>query len=97
MFQNAGLGSFVERYISIDEVKHWKPARAVYLHAAKTLDVDLAEVALMAAHDWDVHGTKNAGLITGFVARKGQRFSSAMQEPDVGDASLEEVVKSLLA
>src|SRR5438128_5014934 len=37
MFSNAKL-KFVERYISIDEVKHWKPAREVYLHAAKMLN-----------------------------------------------------------
>lgn len=97
MFQNAELGNFVERYISIDEVKHWKPAREVYLHAAKRLDVDLAEVALVAAHDWDIQGANQAGLITGFVARKGQRFSSAMQKPNVSGRSLEEVAKRLLA
>jgi 2-haloacid dehalogenase len=97
MFQNAGLENFVERYISIDEVMHWKPAREVYLHAAKTLDVDATEIALVAAHDWDIHGAGKAGLITGFVARKGQRFSSAMRGPDVSGSSLEELTKDLLA
>src|SRR5712692_1176765 len=93
MFQNAELGNFVERYISIDEVKHWKPAAQVYLHAAKTLELDLADIALVSAHDWDVNGASKSGLITGFVARHGRRFSSAMQKPDVSGSSLKEVVQ----
>jgi 2-haloacid dehalogenase len=97
MFETARLANFVRRYISIDEVKHWKPAREVYLHAAKTLHVDPADIALVAAHDWDIHGAKRAGLITGFVARKGHTFSAAMQKPNVSGSSLEDVVQKLLA
>lgn len=97
LFRDAKLEDFVERYISIDEVKHWKPSREVYLHAARTLIVDPAELALIAAHDWDIHGANEAGLITGFVAQKGQTFSSTMQKPTVSGSSLEEVAHKLLA
>jgi 2-haloacid dehalogenase len=96
LFESAGLENFVERYISIDEIKHWKPSRQVYLHAARTLNVDPAQLALIAAHDWDIHGANRAGLITGFVARKGQTFSAAMQKPDVSGSSLKEVAQKLL-
>ncbi len=95
MFENAGLEQFVERYISIDEVKHWKPAREVYLHAAKMLDVDPPELALVAAHDWDIQGAKRAGLVTGFIQRK-IAFSTAMGEPDVSAETLLKVVENLL-
>lgn len=97
LFRNAKLENFVERYISIDEVKHWKPSREVYLHAARMLNADPADVALVAAHDWDIQGANQAGLITGFVARKGQAFSAVMKKPDVTGGSLEEVVRKLLA
>lgn len=97
MFKNAGLENFVERSITTDEIRHWKPSLSVYLHAAKTIGLDPADIALVAAHDWDVHGANNAGLVTGFVARKGQRFSSVMRKPDVSGTSLEEVVRGLLA
>jgi 2-haloacid dehalogenase len=96
MFANAGLQTFIERCISIDEVKHWKPAREVYLRAAKMLGFDPVDIALVAAHDWDIHGANKVGLITGFVARQGQQFSAAMKKPDVIGASLEEVAKKLL-
>ena len=51
----------------------------------------------MAAHDWDIQGANQAGLVTGFIARKGQAFSAVMKKPDVSGGSLEEVVQKLLA
>jgi 2-haloacid dehalogenase len=97
MFQNAGLEEMIERFISIEEVKQWKPAAAVYLHAAETLGVQPSELALIAAHDWDIDGASKAGLTTGYLARKQPRGSSAMSAPDASGRSLPEVARGLLA
>jgi 2-haloacid dehalogenase len=59
--------------------------------------LDPAELALVAAHDWDIQGANQAGLVTAFIARKGQAFSAVMKKPDVSGGSLEEVVQKLLA
>lgn len=96
LLERAGLEKLVSETISIDEVKRWKPAREVYLHTAKKLDVNPAKLALVAAHGWDIHGAKEAGLIAGFVARKEKAPSPTMAQPDVQDASLVEVVERLL-
>jgi len=95
MFRNAKLDKFIERYITIDEVKHWKPAPEVYLHAAKTLEVDPGEIALISAHDWDIQGAKRACFVTEFVRRKAI-FSEAMGKPDFSAPTLEELVGNLL-
>ncbi len=97
MFQNAGLENAIEKFISIDEAKQWKPAAAVYDHAAKELDVKVDELALIASHDWDINGANKAGLTTGYLARKQPRGSSAMSPPHVTGQSLPEVVRALLA
>jgi 2-haloacid dehalogenase len=39
LLKRAGVDAFVERVISVDEVRHWKPRREVYLHAAKVTSV----------------------------------------------------------
>ena len=52
MFQNAGSEEAIDQFISIDDVQHWKPAAAVYLHAARALDVQPDALAMIAAHDW---------------------------------------------
>jgi 2-haloacid dehalogenase len=95
MFRKAKLDQFVAHCISIEEVKHWKPARDVYLRAAKALDVDPREVALVSAHDWDICGANRAGFATAFVQRKAAS-SRAMGQPDVSGSALQEVAEHLL-
>ncbi len=96
LLERAGLAGYVEKTISIDEVRHWKPAPEVYLHAAKSVGVEPAKVALVAGHAWDVHGAKRAGFVTGWVARKDKIVSPAIAPPDASGATLVEVIDHLL-
>ena len=92
-----GLGSLVDRVISVEEVYRWKPAGVVYLYAASVMDVPTERLALVAAHDWDCHGAKRAGLTTGWVSRKAGGFGAPFAPPDVAGEDLTEVVAKLLA
>jgi 2-haloacid dehalogenase len=92
-----GLGSLVDRVISVEEVYRWKPAGVVYLYAASILDVPADRLALVAAHDWDCHGAKRAGLTTGWVSRKSGGFGAPFAAPDVTGEDLTEVAARLLA
>lgn len=94
LLDRAGLKSFVERVVSVDEVKFFKPRPEVYLHAARLAGVEADELALVASHPWDVHGAKAAGLLAGFVAH-GKPFPSVMKKPDVEAEALSEVARSL--
>ncbi len=96
LFEAAGLGDTLERVLSVDEVGHWKPARAVYLHAAAVCGEEPRDMALVAAHAWDVLGAARAGWTTGWVARGGESFPSSMDPPTVRGASLVEVVHALV-
>ena len=97
LLSRAGLADFVEKTVSIDEVRHWKPHRDVYLHAARAAEVVPSRLALIAAHAWDTHGAKQAGLLTGAVQRQNQHYLSAMLPSDVQGGTLLEVVDNLLA
>jgi len=92
-----GLGSMVDRVISVAEVYRWKPALVVYLYAAEVLGVPPDRLALVAAHDWDCHGAKRAGLTTGWVSRKSGGFGALFVPPDVAGEDLTEVAAKLLA
>ena len=92
-----GLAPMVERVISVGEVYRWKPAAVVYLYAAEVLDVTPALLALVAAHDWDCHGAKRAGLTTGFVSRGSGGFGAPFAPPDVTGETLTDVAAGLLA
>jgi 2-haloacid dehalogenase len=68
-FDRANLADLIERFISVDEIEHYKPSREVYLHAARVLGVRPQHCVLVAAHAWDVRGALSAGLGTAFVQR----------------------------
>ncbi len=93
----SGLGALVDRVISVGEVYRWKPAVVVYLYAAEVMGVPPDQMALVAAHDWDCHGAKRAGLTTGFVTRKTGGFGAPFAPPDVVGEDLTEVAAKLLA
>jgi 2-haloacid dehalogenase len=92
-----GLGALVDRVISVGEVYRWKPATVVYLYAAEVMGVPPERMALVAAHDWDCHGAKRAGLTTGWVSRKSGGFGAPFAPPDVVGEDLTEVAAKLLA
>ena len=94
--ERAGLGPWVNRVISVGEVFRWKPAGVVYLYAAEVMGVAPDRMALVAAHDWDCHGAKRAGLITGWVSRKSGGFGAPFAPPDVTGEDLTEVAAKLL-
>lgn len=94
LLQQAQLESMVERIIVIEEVRHWKPHRAVYLYAAEAQGVDPQRMVLASAHPWDIHGAAHAGLSTAFVARA-RPFPSAMLQPDFQADTLADVATAL--
>jgi 2-haloacid dehalogenase len=93
-FARHGLDGMLDAVISIDEVRHFKPAAEVYRHAAKRLGVRPAELALVAAHAWDVQGAAAAGLRTGFV-RRNEAPSPALDDGGVEADSLPGVLEGL--
>lgn len=97
LLARSGLADFVEKTISIDAVGHWKPHRDVYLHAVREAGVHADRVALIAAHAWDTHGAKQAGLRTGWVQRGELQYSAALSQPDAQGRTLGVVVEQLLA
>lgn len=55
--------------LSAQLARSYKPAPEVYLTAAELLDLDPAEIMMVAAHRSDMEGARDAGLRTAFVER----------------------------
>lgn len=94
--QNAKLFSYFEKSFSVDSVRMFKPAAEVYRMTAKELDVAVAQIRLVAAHDWDVAGALNAGCAAAFIARPGKVLNPLHPAPDVVGADLVEVGEKIL-
>jgi 2-haloacid dehalogenase len=93
-----GLTALVERTLTAESIRAWKPNREAYLWAAGVCDVAPDRMALVAAHSWDVLGARRAGLTAAFTSARSERvYADVFEPPHVQGASLVEVVDALLA
>jgi 2-haloacid dehalogenase len=88
LLQRAGLAELVERFLSVEEVRRWKPAREPYLHAASELSVLPEQCVLVAVHPWDIDGAKRAGLQAGWLNRREVGYPAFFESPDATGVAL---------
>lgn len=83
----AELAPLLDESMTVDEVRSFKPARVVYETAAEHFGVDISQMLMVAAHDWDIAGADAAGCQTAFVTRPGVSWSLPGEPPGlvVGD------------
>ena len=96
LLARADLSDLVQEIVSVDGVKLAKPRTEVYLHAAEQAGIEPAELALVAAHSWDVNGAAAAGLVTAYLAADGP-YSRAMRTPDMEADTLPQLARRLAA
>jgi 2-haloacid dehalogenase len=95
--ERCGIREEIERVITVEEVRRWKPPTVIYTHAANVLGVPPRRMALVAAHAWDCHGARRAGLTTAWISRLEGHYPAIFAAPDVLGADLVEVADRLLA
>lgn len=92
-----GLAHYIEKVVPTAEVNTWKPPAKVYQHGAAALDLPMGRVALVAAHAWDCHAAKRAGMMAGWAGRLEGSYGSIFTPADVMGADLVEVARGLVA
>jgi 2-haloacid dehalogenase len=95
--QRGGVTPLVERSLSSEVIRAWKPSREVYLWAAGVCDVAPDRMALVAAHGWDVLGAQRAGLTGAWFPRSERAYPAVYEAPHVTAPDLDGVVGALLA
>ena len=91
----AGLRDRLELVVSAPASGAFKPDPRSYRLGVEKTGAAADEVALVAAHWWDVAGAKRAGLRTGWVARRDLVLPASVPEPDVRGHDLTEVADGL--
>jgi 2-haloacid dehalogenase len=94
--ENAGLHTFIQRVVSVEEVRRFKPDPATYRHVAQVMDLHVSRTMLISAHDWDVAGAMAAGASAAFVRRPGSIWSLPSETPEVIGADLREIADQLI-
>lgn len=96
LLDRAGLRPFFHEVLSVEDVGLSKPRGEVYGHAASVLGMAPGDLCLVAAHAWDVHGAKSAGLKSVFVSR-GQPYPATMLAPDIIGDELADTAQAIVA
>lgn len=97
LLEQAGIAEFFELQLSVDEVRRFKPAPEVYLMASTRVGVEVSDMRMVAAHDWDILGARSVGMPGVFIARRGAIWGSALQMPDTVVSDLNELADELAA
>jgi 2-haloacid dehalogenase len=95
--ERGGIAPLVERCLSSEAIRAWKPAREVYLWAAGCCGVSPGDMALVAAHGWDVLGAQRAGLTGAWFPRSERSYPAVYEAPHVAARDLAGAVDALLA
>ena len=95
LLSRAGLGRFFAAVLSIDAVGLPKPRAEVYQSMAGRLHLDPRTVLMVAAHPWDLHGARAAGLMTGYLSRT-LPWPGSLDAPDFAKPGLMDIARLLI-
>lgn len=92
LLDRAGLSRFFTEVLSIDVVGMPKPRAEVYHAMAARLRLDPKSLTMIAAHPWDLHGARAAGLSTAHVSHD-LPWPSSLDAPDLTASRLTELAR----
>jgi 2-haloacid dehalogenase len=95
--RHGGIAGFFERLLSVDAVKHHKPAAESYAYVESTLGVRPSQLCLVACHTWDMLGATAAGWESALVKRVGNDLLSVGPQPQIVGNDLNDVADQLIA
>jgi 2-haloacid dehalogenase len=93
----AGLGRFFERQLSVDALRMYKPAQPVYRYVCDELRVAAPDCMMVAAHVWDTMGAQSAGFSAALITRPGNAPLpiDGLRQPDVVATDLRDLADQL--
>ena len=95
LLRDAGVRSFFDDLLSVEDVGIWKPHSAAYGYALDVCKTTASLAMLVAVHPWDVDGARRAGLMTAWVNRSGAAYPASFLAPDLEVASLPQLAAAL--
>jgi 2-haloacid dehalogenase len=91
----AELRPYFQGFVSVDEVKTYKPSPKTYRHAARRLGRPIGEVRLVSSNPFDDIGAEAAGMRAAWVDRSGGLFDTLGPPPEIVVGTLTELADAL--
>jgi len=79
---SSGLGRHLQHVLSVDAVKTFKPAPAVYALGPQALGIPAADLLFVSSNAWDVAGAKSFGYQAAWCNRTGAPAEELGVTPD---------------
>jgi 2-haloacid dehalogenase len=95
LMDSAELRPYFEGFVSVDEVKTYKPSPETYRHAARRLGRPIGEVRLVSSNPFDDIGAQAAGMKSAWVDRSGGLFDTLGPTPEIVVGTLTELADAL--
>mgnify|MGYP000023505373 CR=1 FL=1 len=94
--KNAGLSEVFDDILSVESTGTFKPDLKTYQFAAEKLGLPLAQLRLVATHDWDTHGALSAGMKAAYIARTPALYHPLYQSPDIHGDNMGDIVEKII-
>jgi 2-haloacid dehalogenase len=95
LMEAADLRPYFQGFISVDEVKTYKPSPKVYRHVARRLERPIEEIRLVSSNPFDDIGAEAAGMRAAWVDRSGGLFDTLGSPPEIVVGTLTELADAL--
>ncbi|MDP9429741.1 MAG: haloacid dehalogenase type II [Actinomycetota bacterium] len=95
LMEAAGLRAYFDDYISVDEVRAFKPSPKAYRRVAERLGRPINEIRLVSSNPFDDIGAEAAGMRAAWVDRSAGLFDTLRPVPDVIVGTLTELADAL--
>jgi 2-haloacid dehalogenase len=92
LVQNRGMAKTFAAVLSVDELKVYKPAPAVYELAARTLRIPKEEIGFVSSNCWDALGAKSFGFSVYWINRARAPIDRLGVQPDQIVGGLDEIL-----
>ncbi len=93
----AELRPYFRGFVSVDEVKVYKPSPKTYRRVAERLGRQIGEVRLISSNPFDDIGAETAGMQAAWVDRSGGLFDTLAPRPEMVVETLTELADALEA
>jgi 2-haloacid dehalogenase len=97
LMEAAGLRAYFDEYISVDEVRAFKPSPKAYRRVAERLGRPINEIRLVSSNPFDDIGAEAAGMRAAWVDRSAGLFDTLRPVPDLVVGTLTELADALHA
>jgi 2-haloacid dehalogenase len=88
---SSGLGRHLQHVLSVDTVRIFKPAPAVYALGPRALGVPAAELLFVSSNGWDVAGARSFGYQVAWCNRTGAPREELGVAPDLEITRLDQL------